>query len=75
MIKRNDYIFGFTTAFLLLMMLSAAPPTPTVQYGSNTMEEQKRIITEQKECIKKIQTRQKEIANELSKIRDMLKKN
>ena len=74
MIKRNDYIFGFVTAFLLLMMLSAAPPTPTGQYSANTLEEQKRIITEQKDCIRKIQSKQKAIANELSKIREMLKR-
>jgi|TARA_R110002020_G_scaffold33575_1_gene102235 cytochrome c-type biogenesis protein CcmH/NrfF len=74
MIKRNDYIFGFVTAFLLLMMLSASPPTPAGQYTTNTLEEQKRVITQQKDCIEKIQSRQKEIAKELTKIRDMLKK-
>ena len=74
MIKRNDYIFGFVTAFLLLMMLSATPPTPTSQYDINTLEEQKRVITEQKDCIKKIQSKQKAIANELAKIKEMLKK-
>tara|TARA_A100001391_G_scaffold118949_1_gene80702 strand:- start:1347 stop:1574 length:228 start_codon:yes stop_codon:yes gene_type:complete len=75
MIKRNDYIFGFVTAFLLLMMLSATPPTPVGQYDTNTLEEQKRVITEQKDCIKKIQSKQKAIANELAKIREMLKRN
>ena len=75
MIKRNDYIFGFVTAFLLLMMLSAAPPSPTGQYDINTLEEQKRVITEQKDCIKKIQSKQKAIANELAKIKEMLKRN
>ena len=74
MIKRNDYIFGFVTAFLLLMMLSAAPPSPTGQYDTNTLEEQKRVITEQKDCIRKIHSKQKAIANELSKIREMLKR-
>ena len=43
MIKRNDYIFGFVTAFLLLMMLSATPPTPAGQYSTNTLEEQKKV--------------------------------
>jgi septal ring factor EnvC (AmiA/AmiB activator) len=74
MIKRNDYIFGFVTAFLLLMMLSASPPTPANQYDTNALEEQKRVITEQKDCIKKIQSKQKAIANELAKIREMLKR-
>ena len=74
MIKRNDYIFGFVTAFLLLMMLSATPPSPASQYDTNTLEEQKRVITEQKDCIRKIQSKQKAIANELSKIREMLKR-
>jgi septal ring factor EnvC (AmiA/AmiB activator) len=75
MIKRNDYIFGFVTAFLLLMMLSATPPSPAGQYDTNTLEEQKRIITEQKDCIRKIQSKQKAIANELAKIKEMLKRN
>ena len=75
MIKRNDYIFGFVTAFLLLMMLSASPPSPAGQYDTNILEEQKRVITEQKDCIKKIQSKQKAIANELSKIKEMLKRN
>lgn len=74
MIKRNDYIFGFVTAFLLLMMLSASPPSPAGQYDTNALEEQKRVITEQKDCIRKIQSKQKAIANELSKIREMLKR-
>jgi len=75
MIKRNDYIFGFVTAFLLLMMLSATPPSPAGQYDTNTLEEQKRVISEQKDCIKKIQSKQKAIANELAKIKEMLKRN
>ena len=74
MIKRSDYILGFVTAFLLLMMLSATPPSPAGQYDTNTLEEQKRVITEQKDCIRKIQSKQKAIANELSKIREMLKR-
>ena len=75
MIKRNDYIFGFVTAFLLLMMLSATPPSPAGQYDTNALEEQKRVISEQKDCIKKIQSKQKAIANELTKIKEMLKRN
>ena len=75
MTKRKDYIFGFVTAFLLLMMLSATPPSPAGQYDTNTLEEQKRVITEQKDCIRKIQSKQKAIANELAKIREMLKRN
>ena len=75
MIKRNDYIFGFVTAFLLLMMLSASPPTPAGQYDINSLEDQKRIISEQKDCIRKIQSKQKAIAAELAKIKEMLKRN
>ena len=74
MIKRNDYILGFVTAFLLLMMLSATPPSPAGQYDTNTLEEQKRVITEQKDCIRKIQSKQKAIATELAKIKEMLKR-
>jgi len=74
MIKRNDYIFGFFTAFLLLMMLSASPPSPAGQYDTNALEEQKRVISEQKDCIKKIQSKQKAIAIELTKIKEMLKR-
>ena len=72
MIKRNDYIFGFVTAFLLLMMLSASPPTPAGQYDTNTLEEQKRVLSEQKDCIEKIQSKQKAIAAELKRIRDLI---
>ena len=75
MIKRNDYILGFVTAFLMLMMLSATPPSPAGQYDTNILEEQKRVITEQKDCIKKIQSKQKAIAIELAKIKEMLKRN
>jgi len=74
MIKRNDYIFGFVTAFLLLMMLSATPPSPAGQYDTNALAAQKRVITEQKDCIKKIQSKQKAIADELVKIKEMLKR-
>ena len=74
MIKRGDYILGFVTAFLLLMMLSASPPSPAGQYDTNTLEEQKRVISEQKDCIKKIQSKQKAIATELAKIKKMLKR-
>ena len=74
MIKRNDYILGFITAFLLLMMLSATPPSPAGQYDTNALEEQKRVISEQKDCIKKIQSKQKAIATELAKIKEMLKR-
>ena len=74
MIKRGDYILGFVTAFLLLMMLSASPPSPAGQYDTNTLEEQKRVISEQKDCIRKIQSKQKAIATELAKIKKMLKR-
>jgi hypothetical protein len=74
MIRNTSYFYGFVTAFLLLMMLSASPPTQSVPYGPETLEEQKKVISDQKDCIRKIQTRQKEIADELSKIRDILKK-
>ena len=73
MIKRKDYIFGFTTAFFMLMMLSATPTTKSDPIDLYIIEEQKRILSDQKDCIRKIQDRQIEIAKELSKIRDMLK--
>ena len=73
MIKRKDYIFGFTTAFLMFMMLSATPTTKSDPRDLYIIEEQKRILSDQKDCIRKIQDRQIEIAKELSKIRDMLK--
>ena len=72
MIKGTDYIFGFVTAFLLLMMLSASPPTPASQYDTNILAEQKRVITEQKDCIKKIQSKQKAIAAELERIKELI---
>lgn len=74
MIRNSNYIYGFVTAFLLLIMLSASPPTQSVPYGPENLEERKKAISDQKGCLEKIQTRQKEIAAELIKIRDMLKK-
>ncbi len=74
MIKRNDYIFGFVTAFLLLMMLSAAPAPSTDTINSELLKSQEKVLSDQKDCIRKIQSRQKAIANELTKIKEMLKK-
>jgi hypothetical protein len=58
---------------LMLMMLSATPTTKSDPRDLYIIEEQKRILSDQKDCIRKIQNKQIEIAKELSKIRDMLK--
>ena len=72
MIKRNDYIFGFVTAFLMLMTLSATPNPQPNTANIEILQEQKRIISEQKDCIKKIQSKQRAIADELHRIKNIL---
>jgi|10_taG_2_1085330.scaffolds.fasta_scaffold38247_4 hypothetical protein len=74
MIKGSDYIFGFATAFLMLMMLSASPAQPPDHATPQILEEQNKIISEQKDCIKKIQSKQKAIAEELNRIKTLLNK-
>ena len=74
MIRNSNYIYGFVTALMLLIMLSASPPVQPFPYKREDPEDQKKNTSDQKGCLKKIQTRQKEIADELIKIRDMLKK-
>tara|TARA_R110000751_G_scaffold119175_1_gene219638 strand:+ start:401 stop:628 length:228 start_codon:yes stop_codon:yes gene_type:complete len=74
MIRNSNYIYGFVTALMLLIMLSASPPVQPFPYKREESEDQKKNISDQKGCLEKIQTRQKEIAAELIKIRDMLKK-
>jgi len=73
MINTKDYIFGFTTAFLMLMMLSASPAPQSNHRAPEMIAEQKKLINEQKDCIKKIQSKQRAIADELSKIKILLK--
>ncbi len=41
---------------------------------TNQVQEQKESLNKQKDCIKNIQSKQAEIADELSNIREMLKK-
>tara|TARA_R100000008_G_C3512753_1_gene129693 strand:+ start:420 stop:653 length:234 start_codon:yes stop_codon:yes gene_type:complete len=71
--KRYDYIFGFATAFLMLMMLSASPTPQADERDIERIQEQRRLLSEQKDCIEKIQSKQKAIADELSRIKSLLK--
>jgi hypothetical protein len=73
MINTKDYIFGFTTAFLMLMMLSASPAPQTDHRAPEMIEQQKKLISEQKDCIRKIQSKQRAIVDELSKIKILIK--
>ena len=73
MINTKDYIFGFTTAFLMLMMLSASPAPQTDHRAPEMIEQQKKLISEQKDCIRKIQSKQRAIVDDLSKIKILIK--
>ena len=69
-----NYFYGIITLIFTLMTISASPqPTPE-PYVVEEIQEQKKEINQQKDCIKKIQARQEQIADELSKIKEMLKK-
>ncbi len=69
-----NYFYGIITLIFTLMTISASPqPTPE-PYVVEEIQEQKEEINQQKDCIKKIQARQEQIADELSKIKEMLKK-
>ena len=68
-----NYFYGITTLILTVMTISASPATPDEPPVVQEIQEQKQEISQQKDCIKKIQARQEQIADELTKIREMLK--
>ena len=68
-----NYFYGITTLILTVMATSASSVTPQEPPVVKEIQEQKQEISQQKDCIKKIQVRQEQIADELSKIREMLK--
>ena len=69
-----NYFYGITTLILTFMTISASPQPKPEPYVIEEIQEQKESLNKQKDCIKNIQSRQAEIADELSKIREMLKK-
>ena len=69
-----NYFYGFIAFIFTVMTVGASPsqtPDPPVL---EEIKEQKEVLNKQKDCIKNIQSKQQEIANELSKIRDLIKK-
>ena len=69
-----NYFYGIITLIFTLMTISASPHPKPEPYVAEEIQEQKEEINQQKDCIKKIQARQEQIADELSKIKEMLKK-
>ena len=73
MISMN-YIYGFVTVILAVTTISASPKPKPEPYVIELIETQKETLDRQKDCIKNIQSKQAEIADELSRIREMLRK-
>tara|TARA_R100000388_G_scaffold86938_1_gene66622 strand:+ start:1321 stop:1551 length:231 start_codon:yes stop_codon:yes gene_type:complete len=69
-----NYFYGIITLIFTLMTISASPQPKPEPYVIEEIQEQKEALNRQKDCIKNIQSRQEKIADELSKIREMLKK-
>tara|TARA_R100000406_G_scaffold95856_1_gene91444 strand:+ start:2315 stop:2545 length:231 start_codon:yes stop_codon:yes gene_type:complete len=69
-----NYFYGIITLIFTLMTISASPQPKPEPYVIEEIREQKETLNRQKDCIKNIQSRQEKIADELSKIREMLKK-
>jgi|8_EtaG_2_1085327.scaffolds.fasta_scaffold346123_2 hypothetical protein len=69
-----NYFYGFTALILTVMSVSASPSQPPTPPIVEEIEEQKEVLNKQKDCMKKIQSKQQEIANELTKIRELIKK-
>jgi|TARA_R100000455_G_C6162697_1_gene47330 hypothetical protein len=70
-----NYFYGFVAFIFTVMTVGASPsqrPSPPVL---EEIKEQKEVLNKQKDCMKKIQSKQQEIANELSKIKELIKKN
>lgn len=69
-----NYFYGFTALILTVMSVSASPSQPPTPPIVEEIKEQKEVLNKQKDCMKKIQSKQQEIANELTKIRELIKK-
>ena len=69
-----NYFYGIITLIFTLMTISASPQPKPEPHVLEEIQEQKESLNRQKDCIKNIQSRQEKIADELSKIREMLNK-
>lgn len=73
MINKMNYFYAITTLILTLTTLSASPsPTPEPSIPQQ-LEEQNNQLKKQKACIKKLREKQQTIAEELSKIKELIK--
>jgi hypothetical protein len=69
-----NYFYGFTALILTVMSVPASPSQPPVPPVVEELKGQKEVLNRQKSCMKKIQSKQQEIANELAKIKELIKK-
>ena len=72
MINMNHF-YGITTLILTLMTLSANSAPPLEEFIPEEIQEQNNEVKKQKECLKKLHSKQKIIAKELSKIKKLIK--
>lgn len=73
MINKLNYFYVITTLILTLMSLSANPAPPHKESIPEQIRVQKKELEAQKDCMKKIREKQQTIADELSKIKDLIK--
>jgi hypothetical protein len=70
-----NYFYGFVTFIFTVMAVGASPsqtPKPPIL---EEIKEQKEVLNRQKDCMQKIQSKQQKIANELTIIKELIKKN
>lgn len=73
MINKLNYFYVIATLILTLMTLSANPAPPHRESIPEQIQEQKKELEAQKDCMKKLHQKQKTIAEELSKIKELIK--
>jgi hypothetical protein len=69
-----NYFYGITTLILTLMTVSASPQPKPNPSDTKQIQVQKATVSKQKDCIENINSKQQKIVNELSKIKDLIKK-
>jgi len=69
-----NYFYGFIVFIFTAMTVGASPTQPPEPLPLQEIREQKEVLSKQKDCMKKIQSKQQEIANELSKIKELIKR-
>jgi hypothetical protein len=69
-----NYLYGLIVFIFTVMTVGASPTQPPDTPTLQEIKEQKEVLNRQKDCMKKIQSKQLEIADELTKIKELIKK-